>query len=129
MNETQESQKITHYYGNSVRTLFMLAAIIMVVSLPIFKLEIGFPVIVSVIAILILGLAAGLTNPQQSWDAGVNLVVSASGFLIFMTYAVNTYREKTLDRFFLTNLILSFIFLLAVYFSVKTLRGAMLQKR
>ncbi|OGE75437.1 MAG: hypothetical protein A3C85_02980 [Candidatus Doudnabacteria bacterium RIFCSPHIGHO2_02_FULL_48_21] len=126
---THGSEKIEHYYGDAVRMLFLVAAIIMLTSLPMFDQYINIPTVFSVLAILILGLAAGLTNPRQIWDAGINMGVSSAGFLVFMTYAVNSYQASTGEKFFLTNLVLGFTFLLSTYFSVKTFRGLFLQRR
>ena len=52
-----------HYYGGVVRTLFMVAAIIMLVTLPMFDELLSIPTFFSICSILILGLVAGLTNP------------------------------------------------------------------
>jgi len=129
MNETVEMPKIPHYYGDAVRMLFMIAAIVMFVTLPMFNQDIGLPVVFSAVAILILGTAAGLTNPKLIWDAGINAAIAVAGFLVFVIYSVNSYGEGGVENFFLTNLTLGFIFLLAIYFSVKTFRGLILQKR
>ncbi len=125
MNETISENRVPHYHGDVVRILFMMAAIIMLISLPVFKLNIGLPSVFSTIAILILGLTAGFTNPKLIWHGVVNLAVAVVGFLVFMTYMVDSYGGES-TAFFFTNVVLSFIFILAVYFSVKTLRGLML---
>src|SRR3989344_4070183 len=101
---THGSEKIEHYYGDAVRMLFLVAAIIMLTSLPMFDQYINIPTVFSVLAILILGLAAGLTNPRQIWDAGINMGVSSAGFLVFMTYAVNSFKRSTGRNFFPPNL-------------------------
>jgi hypothetical protein len=119
---------IKHYYGDIVRMLFLAAAILMLVGLPAISNYVSIPTVFSVISMLILGLAAGLTNPKQKWDAGINTVIASVGFVVFETYAVIAFREHGgTDKFFLSNLILGFIFLIAVYFSVKTLRGLLLK--
>ncbi len=116
-----------HYYGDTVRMLFLLAALIMLVSLPVFADLTGLPPFVSVGAILVLGLAAGLTNPEQLWDAGVNAAIAVVGTLVFEGYAVLLYQKYNgPSGFFFTNLVLGFIFFVAVYFSVKTVRGLLL---
>lgn len=126
MSETNTPE---HYYGNIVRMLFLMASIYMVVGLPVIRNYIEIPTVLSVIGILILGLAAGLTNPKQTWDAGINVGIAGFGLVVFESYAVAAYTKNGADdKFFLSNLILGFIFLLAVYFSVKTLRGLLLKQ-
>ncbi len=124
------TKKFPHYYGDIVRALFLVAALIMLIELPALNRQIGVPVAVSVVSILVLGLAAGLTNPELIWDAGINMAISVLSFGVFETYAVIAFRENGgTDTFFLTNLALGFVCLLAVYFSVKTLRGLMMGQR
>lgn len=116
-----------HYYGDTVRVLFLLAALVMLVSLPVFADLTGLPSLMSVGAILALGLAAGFTNPTQLWDAGLNAGIAVIGTLVFEGYAVVLYQKYNgPSGFFFTNLVLGFIFFVAVYFSVKTVRGLIL---
>lgn len=123
-------QKIDHYYGDIVRMLFLVSAMIMLIGLPVVSNYIAIPAIISVVGILVLGLAAGLTNPKQTWDAAINVAVAIVGFVVFESYAVSLYQKLGMDnKFFIANLILGFIFLFAVYFSVKTLRGLLLKPR
>ncbi len=129
MTNLVNENKIPHYYGDIVRILFLISALIMVVGLPQVESYIGVPTIFSVFAILVLGLVAGFTNPKQIWDAGVNAVISLVGFLVFESYAVWSYQKySATNKFFIANLALGFIFLFAIYFSVKTFRGLWLNK-
>ena len=120
-------KKLSHYYGDTVRFLFLIAGVIMLISLPTVSQILNIPIIISVIAILILGLAAGFTNPKQKLDALINVFISAAGFLIFESTAVWTFQKgittQRLEYFFIANIILGLIFLLALYFSAKTLRA------
>lgn len=125
-----KTSKPEHYYGDTVRFLFLIAAVIMLISLPSFSSIINIPIVLSVGIILVLGLVAGLTNPRQKWEAIINVGVASVGFLISETQAVLVYQQNittTLaQRFFITNLGLGLIFLIALYFAVKTLRGLIL---
>lgn len=120
-------KKLSHYYGDTVRFLFLIAAVIMLVMLPTVSQILNIPIIISVVAILILGLAAGFTNPKQKLNALINVFISATGFLIFESTAVWTYQRgittERLEYFFIANVALGIIFLLALYFSVKTFRA------
>jgi hypothetical protein len=116
-----------HYYGDIVRYLFLAAGILMLLTLPMFQGFIGLPVIFSILAIAGLGIAAGLTNPQQFISAAVNFSFSVIGFVTFAYSSVASYQSmESTDKFLLTNVILAAIFLFALYFSMKTLRAQML---
>lgn len=129
MNEQNNANQLNHYYGDVVRILFMAAALVMLIGLPAIRNYIQIPTFFSVAAMLVLGFTAGLTNPKQIWEAGVNVVISLIGFLVFESYAVWAYqRYSATDKFFIANLVLGFIFLFATYFSVKTWRGLYLDR-
>lgn len=120
---------LEHYYGDIVRYLFLAAGIIMLVTLPLFQSFIETPLMVSVTGIAILGIAAGLTNPQQLVSAVVNFVISIIGFIAFAYSATTSFQSSTgNDKFILTNIILAIIFIFAVYFSMKTMRSRLLNK-
>lgn len=119
-----------HYYGDIVRALFLLGALIMLMGLPAINNYLSVPTILSVIGVLILGLAAGITNPRQVWDAAINTAIAAAAFVVFESSAVNAFQNHGgSDKFFVANLGLGLIFLFATYFSVKTLRGALLKEK
>lgn len=118
---------LQHYYGDIVRYLFLAAAVLMLIGLPVFQDYINLPVLVSVCAIAILGIAAGLTNPQQMISATANFVVAVAGFIIFAYNSVIAYgNEIADDKFLLSNVVLGVIFLFSLYFSMKTLRARLL---
>ena len=117
---------VPHYYGDIVRALFLVAALIMLLGLPVFVNYLDFPLFYSVITMVILGLSAGLTNPRQTWIAAVNVAIAITGFIVFDIKTVDAYRTQVGGmKFFISNLVLAFLFLMAIYFSVKTLRGRM----
>ncbi len=105
----------------------MVAGVIMLVMLPSFNKILNIPIIVSIAGILALGLSAGLTNPKQKWDAIINVVISSIGFLTSETFGVLAYQQEGLNQqgelFVVTNIGLGLLFLMALYYSVKTLRG------
>ncbi|MBU6447411.1 hypothetical protein KGQ24_01030 [Patescibacteria group bacterium] len=120
----------SHYYGDIVRALFLEAAVIMLVGLPGLTNYLSMPVIFSIVGILILSIAAGITNPKMFWDSAINTTISIGGLAIFETYAVKAYRDfGAADKFFIVNMLLGLTFLLATYFSVKTFRGLFLGKK
>ena len=116
-------KRILHYYGDTVRRLFVLAALVMVITLPFFTDKIPEPLPVALIAILITGAAAGLTSPRESWTAVTNVLIAVGGVLVFEWHAVQWYsRYQLANNYFWTNQLLAVIFLLALYFSFKTAR-------
>lgn len=118
------NEKPKHYYGDIVRDLFLLAAVIMLVGLPWFIQYLTVPTPISIIGMVVLVLAAGATNPVLRWTAYVNVSLSVIGFVVFESYAVRAFVEfSPSSKFFAANQLLALVFALAVYYSAKTLRG------
>lgn len=118
------NEQIPHYYGDTVRYLFMSAGFLMLISLPLFQGAIRLPTLFSIIAIVVLGLAAGLTNPKQASSAVINLAIALIGLIVFSYYSVNIFNEQqTAQGFFFINIVLAIAFLFATYYGVKTVRG------
>ncbi|MEN9342021.1 MAG: hypothetical protein RIQ54_277 [Candidatus Parcubacteria bacterium] len=114
-----------HYYGDTVRRLFIAAAVIMTVTLPFFAEEIGMAASgISIIGIILTGLAAGLTNPKSITSAVINGIVSGVAVLVFELYSIDTYtRLQTMSIFLLINQLLAALYIIALYYSIKTIRG------
>jgi hypothetical protein len=113
---------IYHYYGDTVRRIFLIAAFVMALTLPFFVPKVPVPFYISLSSIPLLVLLAGLTNPREIWVLVVNVVASIAGSIVFEYYAVFGYRGGDMP-YFIVNQVLAVIFLIAVYFSMKTLRG------
>lgn len=118
----------SHYYGDTVRQLFVVAGLLMLASGPFFRSALPVPAFVSVLAVLLVGLAAGLINPRQLWTIGLNTVVALVGFVVFEYYALMAYGGVSI-LFFWVNQILALIFFIALYLSTKTLRSKCLPDR
>jgi hypothetical protein len=115
---------MSHYYGDIVRRLFLIAAFVMAATLPYFSPLIGKPLLMSIVGILVLAVAAGLTSPAYSLSSILNALVAIGAVVVFETYAVQRFSEFGTDVFFLINQALALIFLVAFYFGMKTLRSA-----
>ncbi len=120
-----------HYYGDAVRTIFIIAGIIMIATFPLFSSLILMPIMLSIISILILAVFAGFLNPKQLWTIILNAFVSIVAFTIFEYYAVHTYISPAANSqlsvsFFWINQFLTLMFFIATYLSVKSLRGKLL---
>lgn len=124
MHDLTTRSGTAHYYGDIVRLLFLVASGVMLVGLPAFAGYLPNPTIMSVFAIVVLGCAAGLTNPNQPWSSVVNAIISVIGFIVFESYAVAAYNNASSFSFLAANIVLGFIFMAAIYFSLKTVRSA-----
>ncbi len=111
-----------HYYGDLVRKFFLTAAGIMVIGLPFILPFLPWPTLYSIVAIIVLGVLAGLTSPRQTWVIAVNTGVSIIAFLMFESYAIRFYNLNE-SYFFVMNQLLALIFLASTYYSTKTWRG------
>lgn len=115
-------KSLSHYYGDAVRRLFLIAGIVMLVTLPFVSDRISLTLFSSIIAILILAFSAGITSPRQKWVHILNVTVSLGGFIVFAFHAVIKF-STLFDLLFVTNITLSCILLVAFYLSIKTARG------
>ncbi len=121
-----------HYYGDRIRTLFMITGLLMAATLPFFSELIHLPVTISLIAMLGLAVLGGFLNPNQKWIIVLDTIVSILAFGTFEYYAVTTYlsvapTSATNVYFYWLNQVFALFFFLAVYLSVKTLRGKLLE--
>ena len=119
--------RIPHYYGDIVRQLFMGLVVLMLIGSPFYttEIEVQFPLI-AVGALIIVALA-GLTNPLKRWVMWVDTSVAGAGVIIYETLAVVAYREINAASFVLAQAI-AIIFVVAFYFSMKTLRAMLLNQ-
>jgi uncharacterized protein (DUF697 family) len=128
-----ETINTQHYYGDRIRTFFLVTGILMVITLPYFNSIVHVPVAISLIAILGLAILGGFLNPSQRWVIITDTIVSILGFAAFEYYAIQTYIKVTPDAhmsiiFYWINQIFALLFFLSVYLCVKTLRGNILRK-
>ena len=115
-----------HYHGDIVRVCFFIAALLMLSGLPFFQDRIPLPVSLSMGAIVMLIFLAGLTNPLLVWLLFTDTVASLFGLVIFEYFAVTNFDLSSV--FFYINQTLAILFLIAFYFSTKSLRGFYLRK-
>lgn len=113
-----------HYYGDVVRRLFITAGIIMLVALPFFNEFLPVPAVGSLLAVVVINIVAGLTNPMQRWVMMFDVIVSLLGLLAFEYHAINQYNDIPVILF-VADQLLAVMFFFALYYSVKCLRGVM----
>ncbi len=116
---------LKHYYGDIIRKLFLAIALLMVVAYPVFTQFINLPHYLPILAVVIVVLLAGFQNPLHYFVPLINTLAAVAGFIIFEYKATIIYlnAENYSLAFFWTNQILAVLFLIAVYFCSKTLRG------
>lgn len=125
----KKERKSPHYYGDAVRRLFLIGALIMSISLPFISELIEGYVHFSLFIIILLGLVAGLISPKRKLVISFNLIISLAAVGVFEYYAVDVYSTSSINNFFFwINQILAVNFLLALYYSSKTFRGVILDK-
>ncbi len=113
-----------HYYGDTVRRLFILSAIIMIVTLPFLANRLPVPPFTSILLIVALALMAGFLAPRNKWAITFDLLVSVGGVLVFEYYAVDAYNAYSVsDILFLVDQTLAILFLFASYYASKTMRS------
>jgi hypothetical protein len=110
-----------------VRKLFILTGVVILIMLPVLQSALSIPLLATILAVIIIAFFAGLTNPLQKSVAFFNMLISATGLVLFEYQAVLSYVPETITPLFGTNQILALIFFFALYYSVKTLRGMMLE--
>lgn len=119
-----------HYYGDTIRKLFFAAAFVMLFFMPFFNNYIPLTIRQGLLVILALSLFSGLTNPKLMWIAVMDMIISAVSVFIFGYYAVDAYLQYTVkDLYFWVNHILAVLFLVSLYFSIKTVRGFLLKPK
>jgi hypothetical protein len=115
-------QKIPHYYGDTVRALFIGAVVLGLVGIPVvgnlLPLSTGFDIVAGIILIGI----AGLINPHSPFVVGVSIVASSFAAFLF-EYAAVTLSASDTTLLLIGRQVEAVIFVTALYFSIKTLRA------
>jgi hypothetical protein len=116
---------VKHYYGDTVRQLFLMAAALMLVGAPFYSnnLTVELPFIVFGAVALIA--VAAFTSPVKQNAIRADAVAAGVGLVIFEVWALWNFQTDPIYKFVLREA-LALIFLAALYFSTKTLRGMLL---
>ena len=117
-----------HYYGQTIRTIFVVVGVVMLITFPFFSDLIPVPIWVSIGLIILLAVFGGLMNPAMKWMLIINALIATVGFALFEYEAVFAYLHVMADEprraaFFWINQIGSLLFFIALYLSIKTARG------
>ncbi|MGD0328223.1 MAG: hypothetical protein ABSB00_00715 [Minisyncoccia bacterium] len=121
-------REIPHYHGDAVRALFVIGALVLIIGQST-GAELPLSSTGAVISAVILVVAAGITNPTQSWIHWINALLAIIGTLLFGTAAVAHYRAglSFFDLSFVFIEALMLLSLMALYFTTRTIRGIFLR--
>lgn len=119
---------IAHYYGDIVRQLLLLAAAVILVAAPFYASDLPRELPLNVLAALVLACLAAFTSPQAATILYADAIVSGVGMVLFELWALSSYQDTSIVAVGLRQAI-ALIFLFALYFSGKTLRGRALGRR
>ncbi|OGG78327.1 hypothetical protein A3A36_00825 [Candidatus Kaiserbacteria bacterium RIFCSPLOWO2_01_FULL_52_12b] len=123
-------REIPHYHGDNTRILFVVSAIVLIVAQST-GAELPLSTTASVVAAVLLVVAAGITNPEQPGIHWLNAFFAIFGTLLFGTSAVSHYRAGIgfFDGSFVYTEALALLSLIALYFTTRTIRGIHISRR
>ncbi len=84
-------QNIPHYWGDVVRVLFVLAAALSIVAIPLLGDLLPYGSLVEIVGAVILVVFAALTNPHSQSIMAINAIVAAVGVVLYEQAAVALY--------------------------------------
>jgi hypothetical protein len=122
-----KKKSIRHYYGDSLRTMFMVSAVIYATAIPLFGSLLPFDVYASVGIVLLLVFLAGITNPHSQFVMFINVAVAGMGAYLMQTAAIQFFGQDSSVLFFLRQIV-AILLLVAFYHGVRTARNMMIGK-
>lgn len=119
--------KFSHYYGDYLRRLFLVGAVASIVTLPFYPdLIPSLSVLSVIITALVTVIFAGVTSPVSRNVVLVEILISSLFFIVFQYHTVLDYGISYPILSFIRQ-ILSLIFLVSLYYGVKTYRGMLMK--
>jgi hypothetical protein len=121
----EEEKKPAHYYGDVVRSSFLAIGIVLAVTILVDIQLITVYLVVGVVGILALVVLAGMTNPRSPRLIQSEALISGIGFVFFEYMAIAAFHasQTFADPVFFLRQLLAVLFLIALYFGVKSVRG------
>ncbi|MEK7601791.1 MAG: hypothetical protein AAB480_04640 [Patescibacteria group bacterium] len=118
-------EQIPHYYGDAVRMLFLVAAVVMLGGAPFYAdmLKQQLPFLIAGAAVMVM--LAATTSPWSVMVMRLNAVVSGVGAVVFEYWALMNYQTGTPVEFALRQAI-ALMCMFAFYFALKTLRSMLM---
>ncbi|HRH93915.1 MAG TPA: hypothetical protein PKV72_05290 [Candidatus Peribacteria bacterium] len=124
---TTRSTTVSHYHGDIVRKLFLTAGALMLATTPFFQSRLPVSAYAGMCVVLVLDVAAAMMNPLMKRLAYFESAVALIGCATFEFYAIRDFDVS--DGLFWTNQALALLFFFALYYAVKTARGAALRQQ
>ena len=123
-----ERRSAMHYHGDVVRVLFVASALLMLGAETLGG-EMPLSTVGIVAFAIVLVVAAGITNPAQAWIHYLNFIIAVCGAGVFGLFAIERYQvsHTFVEVTYLSAEALALIFLFAVYYTTKTVRGILLR--
>jgi hypothetical protein len=123
--KTNKKNPIPHYYGDFVRKLLLGASAVLLVEFLLDQQLLGLNLSFGIFGVLILTLLAGYTSPESRKVIVWNMVFTALSFLFFEYLALREYstHQEITRGVFIFRQATAIVFLVAFYFSTKTVRG------
>ncbi|MFZ2556094.1 MAG: hypothetical protein WAZ27_02205 [Minisyncoccia bacterium] len=115
---------VAHYYGDYVRQIFIIAGVAMLIFAPLLISRSPTLLPFQVGGAIILVFLAALTNPQKMWVLIADSLAAGIGIVVFEALALAAYSAGNWLAFIVVEAI-TILFLLAFYFSLKTVRAMM----
>lgn len=112
-----------HYYGDVVRVLLVVSAVVVfLLEFTIHDLPFSSSGVIALILVLVV--AAGITNPAQLWIHWANLLIIAGNLIVFGSIALERFNvHSSQPTHAVLYALVSLIFLVNLYFATRTLRG------
>ena len=123
------SRPIPHYYGDAVRIIFIIGAVLILWGLTGMVSLLHIPIILPIVAVAALAIAAGITNPAQKFSLQLNAALSVIFLIAFAYTAWYAHEQNIGGSVEFANQIAAVLFLVASYFSIKSLRGSMVPEK
>lgn len=116
------AKKIAHYYGDTIRQIFLACAVLFIVVIPIWGNLLMFGSLAEVAMSIVLALLAGLTNPHSKLVFFYNTIIAGIGIFLLEATAIANYGVQS-NALFIIREVSTIALLFAFYFSVKTVRA------
>ena len=117
--------RIPHYYGDFVRKLFLFLAALILVIEPFLARSLPWILPFEIAGAVVLVFLAALTSPTKQMVMVANAFAAAIGMIGFEAIALYSFFSGSVPLF-LAREIFAVMCLLALYFSVKTIRAMVL---
>ncbi len=121
----EENSTLSHYHGNIVRKLLLINGLGMVAEYAFFSTLVRVPFFIAIGGAIVLVILAGLQNPKLRWLNEINALVAIVACFTFAYIGTSHYLYATIfdPFFFWSNQVHALLFLIAVYYSSKTVRA------